>query len=53
MLDAALDIPDAAAGIALVPGAIELLGGGSQANDEVAGQVLRLGLAPLLAPEAD
>ena len=41
------------AGIALVPGAIELLGCGPELHDEVAGQVLRLGLAPLLAPQAD
>ena len=44
---------DAPAGIALVPGAVELLGGGPELHDEVAGQVLRLGLAPLLAPKAD
>ena len=39
--------------IALVPGAIEVLGGGPELDDEVAGQVLRLGLAAFLAPEAD
>ena len=53
MLDAALDVGNAPAGIALVPGAIELLGCGPELHDEVAGQVLRLGLAPLLAPQAD
>jgi hypothetical protein len=53
MLDLALDIGDAPAGVALVPGAIELLGGGPELHDEVAGQVLRLGLATLLAPEAE
>jgi hypothetical protein len=53
MLDAALDVPDAPAGVALVPAAIELLGGSPKLHDEVGGQVLRLGLAPLLPPEAD
>jgi hypothetical protein len=32
---------------------VELLGGGPELHDEVAGQVLRLGLAPFLVPEAD
>ena len=53
MLDAALDVVDPPAGIALVPGAVEVLGGGPELHDEVAGQVLRLGLAPFLAPQAD
>ena len=44
---------DPPAGIALVPGAVEVLGRGPELHDEVAGQVLRLGLAPFLAPEAD
>ena len=53
MLDPALHVPHPPAGVALVPGAIELLGGCPELHDEVAGQVLRLGLAPLLAPKAD
>jgi hypothetical protein len=53
VLDAALDGCDAATCIALVPGAVELLGGGPELHDEVAGQVLRLDLHPLLAPEAE
>jgi hypothetical protein len=53
MLDLALDVGNAPAGIALVPGAVELLGGGPKLHDEVAGQVLWVGLAPLLLPEAD
>ena len=53
MLDPALHVPDAPAGVALVPRAVELLGGGPELHDEVAGQVLRLGLAAFLAPEAD
>ena len=53
MLDAALDIRDAPAGIALVPGAVELLGCGPELHDEVAGQVFRLSLAAFFSPEAD
>ena len=51
MLDPPLDVCDAVAGIAFVPGAVELLGGGPELHDEVAGQVLRLGLASLLPPK--
>ena len=51
MLDPPLDVGDPAAGVALVPGAVELLGGGPELHDEVAGQVLGLGLAPFLAPQ--
>ena len=40
-------------GIAFVPVAVEVLGRRPELHDEVAGQVLRLGLAPFLAPEAD
>jgi hypothetical protein len=53
MLDAALDVPDAAASIALVPEAVQFLGNGSKLNDEVTGKVFGFGLAPLLAPEAN
>src|SRR4030095_204129 len=52
MLYAALDISDAPTSVALVPGAVEFLGGGPELHDEVAGQVLRFGLTSLLAPEA-
>jgi hypothetical protein len=51
MLDAALDIGNAPAGIALVPGAIELLGCLAELHNKVAGQVLRVGLAAFLAPQ--
>ena len=44
---------DSPAGIALVPVAVEVLGGRPELHDEIAGEVLRLGLAPFLAPEAD
>jgi hypothetical protein len=53
MLDLPLDVGNAATRIALVPGAVELLGGSPELRDEVAGQILRLGLAPFLLPEAD
>src|SRR5262245_23834217 len=53
MLDAALNIGDASAGVALVPGAVERFGGGPKLHNQVAGNVLRLNLAPLLAPKAD
>src|SRR5262245_4397016 len=52
MLDAALNIGDASAGVALVPGAVERFRGGPKLHDEVAGNVLRLNFAPLLAPKA-
>jgi hypothetical protein len=48
MPDLALDIRDAPAGIALVPGAVELLGGGPELDNKVGRQVLSLGLAPFL-----
>jgi hypothetical protein len=53
MLDAALDVCDSPAGIALVPGSVEVFGGGPELHDKVAGEVLRLGIAPLRAPEAE
>src|SRR5262249_14372599 len=53
MLDLALDVGDAPARITLVPEAVELLGCGPELYDEVAGQVLWLGLPTLLAPELD
>jgi hypothetical protein len=43
---------DHLAGIALVPVPVELFGHTAELDDQVAGQVLRLGLAPFLAPEA-
>src|SRR5262249_8458248 len=53
MPDPALHVADRPAGVALIPGAIELLGRSPELHDEVAGQVLRLGLAPFFAPEPD
>ena len=48
-----LDAFDRLSGIAFVPMAIEGLGHQAELDDEVAGQVLRLGLAPFLAPQPD
>src|SRR5262249_34110343 len=53
MLDVALHVPDLAAGIMLEPEAIELFRGPSELHDEVVREILRLGLAPFLAPKAD
>jgi len=48
-----LHVSDLPAGVTLIPGAIELLGCPSELHNEVARQVLRLGLAAFLAPEPD
>ena len=53
MPDPTLHVADLPAGVALIPGAIELLGRSPELHDEIAGQVLRLGLAPFFAPEPD
>src|SRR3982074_2825624 len=50
---AGLHILDAPAGIALVPGAVEVLGGRPELHDEMAGEILPLGFAALLAPQAN
>ncbi len=50
MPNPALHIADLPTCVALVPGSVEALGGGPELDNEVAGQVLRLGLATLLAP---
>src|SRR5262245_53118915 len=39
--------------VALVPGPVEVFRGASELHDEIAGEVLRLCLAPLFAPELD
>jgi hypothetical protein len=43
---------DSLPGVALVPMPIERFSHHAEHDDEVAGQVLRLGFAPFLAPEA-
>jgi hypothetical protein len=50
MADSALDILEGVTGIALEPLPIEGLGRRPELNDEVAREVLRLNLAPLLPP---
>ena len=50
MLDLALDVADAPAGVALIPGAVELFRRRAKLHDEVAGQVLWLGFTPFLPP---
>jgi hypothetical protein len=51
MLDVPLDVADDLTGIELVPAPVEVLGDGSELDDEIAGEVLRLGLAAFFAPE--
>jgi hypothetical protein len=53
MLDLALHVSDAPTGVAFVPNTVQFLSGGPELHDKVAGQVLWLGLTPLLAPELD
>jgi hypothetical protein len=53
MLDLALDVGDAPAGIALVSGSVEFLGGSPKLYNQVAGQILRRRFSALLAPELD
>jgi hypothetical protein len=53
MPDLPLDIRYVSPGVALVPGAVEFLGGPPELDNEIIGEVLTLGLAPFLLPEAD
>src|SRR5262245_60849965 len=53
MPDAALHVSDLPAGVALVPGAVELLGCSPELHDEVTREVLGLRLASLLPPKPD
>ena len=50
MLDPALDVADPPATITLIPGAVEFLSRRPELHNEIAGEVLGLGLAPFLAP---
>jgi hypothetical protein len=47
-----LDVPDVVARVALIPGAVERLGGSPELHHEIAGEVLGVGLAAFLAPKA-
>ena len=49
----ALDIAEDLAGVAFEPVPVERLGDHPELDDEIAGEVLRLDLAALLAPEAE
>src|SRR5215831_3504949 len=53
MLDPALHVADLPASVALVPGAVELLGSPPELHDEIAGEVLRVRLAPFFSPQTD
>jgi len=53
MTDLLLDVGDHLPGIGLVPAAIELLGGKSELNHEIAGEVLRLNFPAFLPPQPD
>jgi hypothetical protein len=53
MLDPALHVLDGVPGIAFVPLAIEVLGHDPELDDEVSGEVFRLGLPPFFLPQAD
>ena len=53
VLDPTLDVFDGLPRIALVPDPIERLGHQAELDDEVAGEVLGLGLAALFPPEAE
>jgi hypothetical protein len=48
-----LDAFDGLPGVALVPMPVERFSDEAELDDEIARQVLRFGLAPLFAPEAD
>jgi hypothetical protein len=53
MTHSLLDVGDHLPGIGLIPAAIEVLGGDPELNYEIAGQVLRLDLSPLLPPKPE
>ena len=53
MPDVALHVANLPAGVALVPRPVELLGRPPELHDETAREVLRLGLAPFLTPQAN
>jgi hypothetical protein len=46
-----LDVDDDLPGIGLIPAPVQLLGCDPELDDEVAGEILRLGLAALLPPQ--
>jgi hypothetical protein len=52
MSEPMLDAFDGLPGVARIPGAVEVLGDSPELDNKVAGEVLRLAFASLLAPEA-
>jgi hypothetical protein len=52
MLHVSLDVGDTPARVALVPGTVELFRRDPELDDKIAGEVLWLGLSPLLAPSS-
>src|SRR5262249_15681635 len=52
VFDPALHIAHPAAGLAFIPGPVEVLSGGPELHNEIGRQILGIRLAPLLAPEA-
>jgi hypothetical protein len=53
MLDPALHVRDHAAGVALVPGPVERLGGDAELDHEIVRQVFGFDLAALFLPQTD
>jgi len=53
MSELSLHVIDRIAGVALVPGPVQLLCDAAELDDEVLTQVLWFGLTPLLTPEPD
>jgi hypothetical protein len=53
MLDLPLDVCKYLTGVGLIPAPIEVLGGQAELDDEIAREVFRLDLAPLLTPKAE
>jgi hypothetical protein len=53
MTNAPLHIRQHLSGIGLIPPSVQFLSRDAKLYDEIAGQVLRLDLAPLLPPEAE
>jgi hypothetical protein len=51
MPDMCLYVRDDLTGMGLVPASVQFLGNSPELHDEVAGKVLRLGLAAFLAPQ--
>ena len=51
VLNPPLHVLDAVTGVALIPAPVEVLGDRAELDDQVVGEILRLDLAALLAPQ--